>query len=296
MVASNINKAYRIEITKKIIEALKNGTAPWQKPWEGDYMPINATTGIRYKGINSLLLSLVGEELDKGGDPRWATYLQAQTNGWRIKKASKATQITFWKPLEVNPENENDDDNVLVSKKKVVMKRFYVFHASQIEGIPPYAVPKQIAEEERNQRIEEIISNSGADIRHSGFRAFYSPSGDFIQMPEHGYFESIESYYATLLHELAHWTAHEKRLNRHLSAFKHSLEYAREELIAEISSVFLCSEFGIAQTQEHFDNHASYVGSWINILDKDYNAIFRASSEAERITDYLLKISTKNNQ
>ena len=77
-----------------------------------------------------------------------------------------------------------------------------------------------------------------------------------------------------------HWTAHEKRLNRNLSAFKHSLEYAREELIAEISSVFLSSEFEIAQTQEHFDNHASYVGSWINILDKDYNAIFRASSEA----------------
>lgn len=176
------------------------------------------------------------------------------------------------------------------------MKRFYVFHASQIEGIQPYAVPKQAVAEERNRRIEEIIANSGANIRHSVFRAFYSPSGDFIQMPERGYFESIEAYYATLLHELAHWTAHEKRLNRHLSAFKHSLEYAREELIAEISSLFLCSEFGIAQTQEHFDNHASYVGSWINILDKDYNAIFRTSSEAERITDYLLKISTKNNQ
>ena len=51
MVTSNINKAYRVKITKKIIEALKNGTAPWQKPWEGDYMPINATTG----GLSSKL-------------------------------------------------------------------------------------------------------------------------------------------------------------------------------------------------------------------------------------------------
>ncbi|MBR1437155.1 MAG: DUF1738 domain-containing protein [Synergistaceae bacterium] len=296
MVSSNLNKAYRIEITEKIIEALKNGTAPWQKPWEGDNMPINATTGKRYRGINALLLSLVGEELDKGDDPRWATYLQAQANGWRIKKYSKATQITFWKPIEVNSESENENDNVSQNKREIVMKRFYVFHASQIEGIPPYAVPNKILSEERNQKIEEIIANSGADIRHSGFQAFYSAKGDFIQMPERCYFESIESYYATLLHELAHWTAHEKRLKRKLSAFKNSQEYAREELIVEILSVFLCSELGIAQTQEHFDNHASYVSSWIKILDKDYNAIFRASSEAERITEFIQKISSKKNQ
>lgn len=296
MITSNLNKAYRIEITKKIIEALKNGTAPWQKPWEGDYRPINATTGTRYRGINSLLLSLIGEELDKGGDPRWATYLQAQKNGWRIKKNSKATQITFWKPIEVQPENENEDDNISQSKTKFVMKRFNVFHASQIEGIPPYAVPKQMESDERSERIEEIISNSGADIRHGGFRAFYSPSGDFIQMPERVYFVNVESYYATLLHELSHWTAHEKRLNRHLSAFKGSLEYANEELIAEISSMFLCSALEIAQTQEHFDNHAAYVGSWIKILGSDHNAIFKASSEAEKITDFLMNFSSTKNQ
>ena len=294
--SGNLNKAYRVEITKKIIEAQKSGTAPWQKPWEGDYMPINATTGIRYKGINSLLLSLVGSELDKGGDPRWATYLQAQMKGWRIKKNSKATQITFWKPVEVNPESENEDGNVSLTKMKFVMNSFYVFHASQIEGIPPYIVLKKKVAEEMNERIEEIISNSGADIRHGGFRAFYSPSGDFIQMPEREYFVNMESYYATLLHELSHWTAHEQRLNRHLSAFKGSLEYAREELIAEISSMFLCSAFGIAQTQEHFDNHAAYVGSWIKILGSDHNAIFKASSEAEKITDFIIHFSSMKNQ
>ena len=73
-----IEEEYRMEITEKIIEALENGTAPWQKPWLETYMPVNATTGKRYSGMNSILLSMKGDKLSENGDPRWATRKQAE--------------------------------------------------------------------------------------------------------------------------------------------------------------------------------------------------------------------------
>ena len=94
-------REYRQEITEKIIEALKNGTAPWQKSWSGNNSPINAVTGRHYTGSNIILLSLIGWIIDKGSDPRWCTYQQAKSKGWNVKRGSKGPRITFWKKIKI---------------------------------------------------------------------------------------------------------------------------------------------------------------------------------------------------
>ena len=291
---SNINKEYRLEITNKIIEALKNGTAPWQRNWFGDDMPLNAITGSRYRGTNSLLLSVAGDVLDNGANPRWCTYLQAKLNGWKIKKDSSGTRIFFWKTISVKSNEVIDDycDETSDALKTIpVMKFFTVFHASQIEGIEPYA-PTKVNKVIANQIVENIIINSGADIRYKGFRAFYSPVEDYIQIPQPEYFFDTNAYYSTLLHELAYWTGHELKRNMQLN--KTSPAYAQEELVAEIASMFLSYETGIPQTQEHFDNHAAYIASWISLLSSNCNILFKAASDAEKIVDLLLRFKFKN--
>lgn len=85
-----------------------------------------------------------------------------------------------------------------------------------------------------------------------------------------------------------HWTGHETRLNRFFSWSSNSKDYAREELVAEIASMFLSVETGVKQTEKHFANHASYVASWISLLESDPNAIFTASNEAKKAADFIM--------
>ena len=77
------------------------------------------------------------------------------------------------------------------------------------------------------QAGEDMLRNSGADIRHGGAKAFYSPFGDYIQMPPKECFTDEPHYYSTALHELAHWTGAKNRLNRLNHAPFGSPEYAK---------------------------------------------------------------------
>ena len=278
-----MNKAlqeFREELTGKIIDAVQNGTAPWQRPWNGREAHQNAITGRFYTGINQLALSIQGMALDNGQDPRWLTFKQASDNGWKIKKGSKGTHVTLWKPVT---DKDNEDEIIAVWEKV-----FTVFHASQIDGIGEY-VPPEINEIESHKKAEEIIKNSGADIRYGGGSAYYIPSEDYIQLPPKEDFKSVEGYYSTLLHELSHWTGHESRLNREHDHNKYSTDYAFEELVAEMGSMFIVSSAGIIQTDGEFQNHASYIESWLKHLKQDSNYIFKAAAEANKAANFLLK-------
>jgi len=188
-----------------------------------------------------------------------------------------------------------DKDGNPMMKTILMEKLFTVFHASQIEGIPPY-MPRAVNMIEADEKAERIISDSGAEIRYGGGRAFYRRSEDFIQLPRTEFFEDTAGYYATLLHELVHWTGHESRLHRTLGSVMSSPEYAREELVAEMGSMFLSAETDIPQTPEHFANHAAYVESWISILKGDSNALFKAASEANKAAEFLLKHKREREQ
>ena len=105
-------------------------------------------------------------------------------------------------------------------------------------------------------------------------------------MPELPTFRDRESYYATLAHEMMHWTRHESRLIAIWAAKRFAdAGYAMEELVAEIGAAFLCADLGI--TPETRDDHAAYIASWIKVLKNDKRAIFSAASHAERAAEFL---------
>ncbi len=279
---------FRQEITDKIIAAIESGTAPWQKPWTvpDGLNPTNPVTGTKYRGVNHILLAMAGY-----GDDRWMTFKQASDKGYKIKKGAKGHKVI--KYVELNRKEEDEEDEY----KHMVMKQFIVFNGEDIEGLPPREKPTSQDGVERvfkdEGRVESLLQaltqQTGLEFVSGGNRAFYRPSTDSLHMPPKVAFTTETGYYSTLLHEAGHSTMHEKRLNRKegMEGRFGSAAYAMEELRAEIASCFLCAELGIPLTQEHIDSHAAYVGSWLEALKKDKNEIFKASSDANKITDYL---------
>jgi antirestriction protein ArdC len=135
------------------------------------------------------------------------------------------------------------------------------------------------------------VSGTNADIRNGGEVACYHPKGDYIRMPDPGRFigsstrTPTESYYAVLLHELTHWTGAKHRLDRQFGERYREDAYAMEELVAELGAAFLCADLKI--TNDLRPDHAAYINSWLNVLKNDRKAIFTASSQASRATDFL---------
>jgi antirestriction protein ArdC len=278
------------EVTDRIIAALEAGTPPWRRPWDpdkagGPAMPRNAATGHRYRGINVLTLGMSTLAF-ASGDPRWATYRQAEDRGWQVRRGERGTTGYFFKRLELRDDSKPEDDEDAV-RRIPLLRAFTLFHASQIEGIPAY-VPPTIAEApwRAPEAAEIILANSGAVVRFGGDKAFYSPATDHIQMPPQAAFATPQGYCGTLVHELGHWTGHTTRLNRDLRNPFGSHDYAREELRAEIGQMMVCGELGIADCD--FTNNAAYVASWLEKLRSDRKEIFRAAADAQRIADYLL--------
>lgn len=279
---------FRQDLTDKIIAALEAGTAPWQKPWDGSvgaFSPINPTTGKAYRGGNALHLLSQGYE-----DNRWCTYNQANENGWKIRKGEKATWIEYWKWSDSTKEiDEESGQEVEVALDKVRPSVFYakVFNLSQMENTPELA--KTIPEWDPLELAENALIKSQARIFHDqSNRAFYSPTHDEIHLPLKSAFADAPKYYATALHELGHWTGHESRLNRSLDGRFGTPEYAKEELRAELASLFLSDRLGIPF---EFEQHASYVGSWIKALKEDKHEIFKAARDAEKIVTHVMDLA-----
>ena len=290
---------YRQEVTDSIIKMLEDGTAPWQKPWQPGAleMPLNPTSEKPYRGGNAVHLMAIGVTRSYD-DPRWMTYRQAQQNGWQVREGEKGTQIEYWEFPKSSgiadrkaPELSSDDGPTDNKQPRRMIHRVYtVFNAKQIDGVPEHK-PKQHEEFEIVNAGESILQHSGARISHDqNDRAFYNRNIDAIHLPPKAAFSKAADYYGTALHELGHWTGHPSRLNRDtLNSSKNfgDENYAREELRAELASVFLSAERGIPHDPA---NHAAYVGSWIKALQDDKNEIFRAAKDAHRATDFLLAL------
>jgi antirestriction protein ArdC len=170
------------------------------------------------------------------------------------------------------------------------LKRHTVFHVSQCDGLPadPDAVPASGCSDPI-PHVEAVIAATGANIRIGGDMAFYAPSHDFIQVPpQEAYFEPI-NWYRTKLHELGHWTGHATRLDRDFSGKRGGSAYAREELVAELCSAFLCAELGVVPTVRHAD----YLGAWLDVLKADNRAIFQAASLASKAAAFITAFSAQ---
>lgn len=135
--------------------------------------------------------------------------------------------------------------------------------------------------EARIEHAEAFFAATGADIRHGGDRAFYSPKVDFIQMPPFEAFHGAEAYYAVLAHEATPWTGGHGRLERSFDGnWFGDAGYAMEELVAEIGAAFICADLGLSP--EPRADHADYIGAWLEVLKDDTRAIFTAASQAQR--------------
>lgn len=284
------------QVAEKLIEQLEKGVAPWQRPWlpgePGGMMPLNPTTGKRYKGINAVFLMSQGYN-----DQRWMTYKQAEAVEAQVRKGEKGTPIQYWKFTEEHTVTDangkprlNDDGEPIKQTVKLERPRVFfatVFNAEQIDGLLPLQ-PRPQQEWDALERAEKILQASGAQILHNERdKAFYRPATDSIYLPEKGQFPSANNYYATALHELGHWTGHSSRLDRDLANPFGSEGYAKEELRAEISSMIVGSELGIGHDP---GQHVAYVGSWVKALKEDHLEIFRAAADAEKIKDYVFDL------
>ena len=259
------------EVTQSIIEQLEKGAIPWHKPWVADSSADkNVLTQKPYQGINRLILGMSG--MARGFNvPVWASFKQWQQLGGSVRKGEKGTKIVFYTPAEkVNKDGEKES--------YAVLKAYWVFNVSQVDGIevtPVAVVDKPFT---ANQLAEERIIKTGARISHGGDAAFFMPSQDRIQMPHKSAFENEASYYATAFHELTHWTGSESRLDRNLKGRFGNPEYAFEELVAEMGAAFLCQVYGIKGELRH----AGYIQSWLKALKEDSKAVFTAAAYAQK--------------
>ncbi|ADP70698.1 domain of unknown function DUF1738 [Rhodomicrobium vannielii ATCC 17100] len=281
-------------VTDRIVAALESAgeaSLPWHRPGLDSLLPKNASTGNGYRGINVVSL---WAEAQLAGYTRnlWASYRQWQELGAQVKKGAKSSIVIFYKEFEVEPETANPDDD----GKRRVAKASRVFNASQVEGFELPPMPENLGPIARNARADEVVAATGADIRHGGEAAYYRPSADYIQMPEEGLFMDnahrcrSEAYYSVLFHELGHWSGAERRLNRKLGNKFGSPDYALEELIAELTSAFLCAELRFSPQPR--PDHAQYIANWLKALKSDKRAVFTASARAAEAADFLVKPSS----
>lgn len=215
--------------------------------------------------------------------------IQKEEDGMLVLKDGKeilvsAAVVTTEKGRELSVRQAHNEMD------KPFARHFSVFNLDQMDGVPAELTqPKILTEIEKHEAAEQVMQRmreDGLRIEHGGHRAFYRPSEDMVRLPNPEQFHTTGAYYGTALHELGHATGAEQRLNRPLQNAFGTEGYAKEELVAELTSFFVAAETGIPHQQD--EQHAAYLKSWAKVLREDKNEIFRAAKEAGRAADYLL--------
>jgi len=276
-------------VTEKIIANLETAGS-WEKLWQVP-SPVNIT-GRFYNGINTLILAS-----SPYTSRVFATYKQIRQNGGQIRKSEKGTTVVFWK-ISVK-----EDPDTLEKKKFFFLRYYKVFNSEQADfadlGNQKIAELNNMAAKQMNDRqtaAEDIISNmpSAPNITNSSTdnRAYYSPSLDLVHVPELRWFETSDSYYQTMFHELVHSTGHDTRLNRFSdeSCYFGNLDYSKEELVAELGSSFLTVISGCNWNQR---NSTAYIAGWSKKLRDNQNWIVWAATRAEKASNHILNIKTE---
>jgi antirestriction protein ArdC len=269
-------------ITQNVLKQLEQGVAPWRKPWSSS-IPRDLISKKPYRGLNVLLLATQGY-----GSPYWVTFNQAKQLGAHVRQGEKSTLVSFWKFDEYACENGKTGE--LENKTSVLLRYYRVFNIEQCEGLNALYGDdrKPVNPIEECESIANRMPNPPRIEQHS--QAFYRPSADMVGMPSRTCFESPETYYSTLFHELTHSTGHRARLNRfEENSTDHqfgSESYSKEELVAEMGAAMLAGIAGISQAT--IVNSASYLQTWINRLKSDSRLIISAASHAQKATDYIL--------
>jgi antirestriction protein ArdC len=267
-------------INNLIMNKLQNGKMPWKQTWN-DFGPArNYVSKKPYRGINALILNNTEFEY-----PLFLTFLQVKELGGYIKKGSKSIEVIYWKTLEFSEEEKI---------KRIPFLRYYnVFNVDCVEGVKLKLPTKNI--NDSIDMCENIINDmpSRPIIEHGGDKPHYNWMEDRVKVPNRDNFILSDEYYATLFHELAHSTGHTSRLNRDTCmkpAVYGSIDYCKEELVAEIATCFLSGETGISNNT--IDNSSAYIQFWIerltHMLKEDIKVFVRASVLAQKAADCIM--------
>jgi len=271
------------EITDRIVARLRNGVVPWRQPWSGQgfgVMPRNALTQRAYSGANVILLWSRAQESGFQA-PLWLTFKQALELGGNVRKGEKGETVIY-----VSKVIREDDDGV--RRAIPFLKAYTVFNVAQCDNLPakvldPNGAQRVANPNTRDDIADAFIAATGADYRHGEARAYYQPAGDFVNMPAFETFTNASRYYGVAFHELGHWTGADKRLARTFGKRFGDRSYAVEELVAELTSAFLCGEFA-------FDNDgadADYIATWIKLLEEHEKVIVAAAAAASRAVEFM---------
>ncbi len=277
-----MSKAYE-QIATQLL-AMTDDCGQWKPCWHqrGLTTPKNAITGRRYRGFN--VLSLWCSQAGNGFSlPLWATYRQWNEAGAQVSRGSKGTSVTYWSRIE-----KEDKTSYMVCKS------FTVFNRDQVVGAPPLA-EMPVNPDDRLPHVEIFVARIAeqASIKEKEGCEIpcYIPRLDKIEMPEFQAFHSSIDYYATLLHELTHWTGHKDRENRDMKGRMGTPSYAFEELVAELGACFMAADLGIEP--EPRPDHAQYIAHWHALLSKDPAAFAHAASLARKAAERLTSIGTE---
>jgi antirestriction protein ArdC len=284
-------------ITDKIVADLERGVRTWLRPWNAEHAAGRITkplrhNGIPYKGINVVML-WAAAEIKGYGCPLWLTFKQALELGGNVRKGETGELVVYADRISRTETNDKGEE---LEREIPFLKGYTVFNAEQCDGLPAQytakAAPPALTPLQRIAAADRFFAATGAEIRHGGTRAFYAEKPDYVQMPPFETFRDAESYAATLGHECVHWTKHGTRLARDMGRVKWGDEgYAREELVAELGSAFLCADLRI--TPEAREDHAAYIASWLKVLKDDKRLVFSAASHAQRAVEYLHSLQSR---
>lgn len=304
------NKVYQI-VTDRIVAELEKGNIPWNKPWvsysrNGGSLKISAravshVTGKPYSMINQLMLGRAGEYL---------TFKQCAAEGGKVKAGAKAQYVVFWKQLPVD--KTDDAGHVVIDpitgkpeQQMIPFLRYYtVFHIDDCIGIKAKHADKTAGSivtfpADHCEKIPEAEALLTGYLTRENIpfhadkvsdEAYYSPSGDFINVPCFKQFTSSAEYYSTCFHEATHSTGHSSRLDRFSKQTNHrfgSSDYSKEELVAELGAASICHGLGI-ETPDSFKNSTAYIQSWMKSLKNDPKMIVHASAKAEKAIAFIL--------
>lgn len=292
-------------IAAELLEAFdKHEANPigWKMPWNAAAgNPLNPITGNSYGGsYNAIVLMFAAVHF--GGDQRFAGFGQWKKDGRSVKEGEKGISIFFpifkcascGKPAGRGKRcgGRSGCGADLTKRGSKVMSGFgesKVFNNQQTVNPLPAHVTADVDPAKGFAAAAALVDKASADVRHGGARAFYSPSDDYIQLPAAGDFDTVADYWSTMLHEHAHWTGAEGRLNREgiTRPNGYSREaYAYEELIAEIAASFLCKHVGVDRPGLD-QQHIAYLASWRKALTDDPAIIRKAVGEAGKVLRYL---------
>jgi len=288
---ANAYKRICKHITERIIKMLESGVAPWRVPWKPGNTPRSGSTGNVYRGINLIILASYGYR-----NPVWFTFKQINKLGGRVKLDEKSAPVMYWKWYEKET-GAVDTDGEKLKRRWGVPFSFNVFNVEQTEGLPEKWT--KVDEEEVDdwnpvEEADKIVKGykDAPEIFHDvDARAYYRPTTDEVHLPAPERFTTAEKYYSTLFHELGHSTGHKSRLDREgIVEFDHfgSMKYSKEELIAEMTSAFLCGFSGMEMAE--LDNHTAYLKGWMKELKKNEDWILWASSRAQKSADHILGV------